>query len=100
QGAATVTTPASSARTRFSIGRDPSSSDGPSQWRGEALRTPRHLFVRLRRNGRKNRATRKGGIPSGSLEVLGRKTKSAGAGLAVEGDNADLRGTLVAAIDH
>src|SRR5439155_6889345 len=41
-----------------------------------------------------------GGIPSGSLEVLGRKTKSAGAGLAVEGDNADLRGILVAAIDH
>src|SRR5438132_6032580 len=43
-----------------------------------------------------------GGIPSGSLEVLGRKQKigSASAGPAVEGDYADLRWTLVAAIDH
>ena len=33
-----------------------------------------------------------GGIPSGSLEVLGRlEANSAGAGLAVEGDHADLR---------
>src|SRR5438034_28581 len=100
QGAATVTTPASSASTRFSIGRDPSSSDGPSQWRGEALRTPRHLFVRLRRNGRKNRATRRGASHPGRWRYLGGKPKSAGAGLAVEGDHADLRGTLVAAIDH
>src|ERR1700712_1719258 len=47
------------------------------------------------------RATRKGGIPSGSLEVTWWfRNLSADAGLAVGGDHADLRGILVAAVDH
>src|SRR6266481_4126127 len=80
----------------------PSSSDGPSEWRGEALRTPRHVFVRLRRNGSKNRATRRGASRPGRWRYLGgnKKLGSAGAGLAVEGDHADLRWILVAAIDR
>src|SRR4029453_9943221 len=63
-------------------------------------------IIREGSRGPKSRQTQsdpEGGIPSGSLEVLGRKQKagwSAGAGHAVEGDHADLRWTLVAAIDH
>src|SRR5258707_7507289 len=49
---------------------------------------------------RQKQSDPEGGIPSGSLEALGRNPKSAGAGLAVEGDHADLRWTLAAAIDH
>src|SRR5258708_26458193 len=61
----------------------------------------RHVFVRLlNATATKTERPGRGGIPSGSLEALGRKTKSAGAGLAVEGDHADLRWTLAAAIDH
>jgi hypothetical protein len=63
-------------------------------------------------NGNKNRTENRfgcpqkqsdpeGGIPSGSLEVLGVETwESAGIGLAVVGNHADLRRILVAAIHH
>src|SRR5258708_2548619 len=51
-------------------------------------------------------STRKGGIPSGSLEVRrlenskSENRDSANGALAVDGDHADFRGITVAAIDH
>src|SRR5439155_18571637 len=54
------------------------------------------------RCGPPNRATRRGASRPGRWRYLGGNEKigSASAGLAVEGDHADLRWTLVAAIDH
>src|SRR5450631_705395 len=145
QGAAMVTTPASSARARLNIEQDPSERSRPrlaatselvgsfeTARRGvtRAVFALRHVFVRrcaaaqsqpaegpgvgstgtkatggkaeTRRKAFKSRATRKGGTPSGSLEVPGgqRTWWSVGAGLVVVGDQADLGGLLSAAVDY
>src|SRR5258706_4299924 len=85
QGAAIVTTPASSARTRLNIELDPSGSlvralrpcelvwsfGMPRRCVTRAIFGSRHVFVRLLRMPQ-TQSDPEGGIPSGSLEVLGR----------------------------
>src|SRR5258708_10361066 len=73
QGAAVVTTPASRARTRLNIGKDPSSTDGPSGDRSAALLRTRHVFVTLihRRTVPEYKTTRRGASRPRRPRLLG-----------------------------